>query len=407
MQCERKSDEPTYMHESAHWLVLLYGSLEYDGRVRRVIDILESMGGRIAVVDTMRPGASLEHEDTGVRRIRILPPARGTMVLGHMRFAAAVLTEALRSRPKVVIAEDYFTAVLGLVAARLSRALFIYDAHELIIPEHGRRRTFREWFWYSLERLAAPRAGLVIAANEDRAQIMAAHYGLSRVPEVMRNIPTVDGAGMSQTELAMMYPELVRATDDEVQVIYQGAMSLKRGLGTLVAAMTHLPSRYRLLMVGDGPDLEAIREVAAEILDPGRFHAFGRVQNSDLNAITSSADVGIVAYPNEGLNNIYCAPNKLFEYAQAGLPVVATAQPLLSRLVQTYGIGEVVNPDSDAAELARAIAVVTARGKHDYADAVQQFLRDHEWSDEALRIRAALRLSVCEWEGGKCPAWTH
>ena len=80
----------------------------------------------------------------------------------------------------------------------------------------------------------------------------------------------------------------------------------------------------------------------------------------------SLCDVGILTYTFDGLNNIYCSPNKLFEYTQAGLPVVATAQPSLVNIVRKYDIGAIVGETNYSAE------------PSEFADAVIEVLNNYQ-----------------------------
>jgi glycosyltransferase involved in cell wall biosynthesis len=172
-------------------------------------------------------------------------------------------------------------------------------------------------------------------------------------------------------------------------VLYQGYVDLSRGIGRFVLALAELPVEYRVVVVGGGPDVERLREMGRPFENAGRFAMLGQVAHRLLPAITALADVGIVTYPFHGLNNVYCAPNKVFEYAQAGVPIVATDQPPLRRLVGGYGIGELVSERQDAGELAAVIQKVV-ENKAEFTKALPRFLQDHRWEDEATRVRAAL-----------------
>jgi glycosyltransferase involved in cell wall biosynthesis len=58
-------------------------------------------------------------------------------------------------------------------------------------------------------------------------------------------------------------------------------------------------------------------------------------------SICSVADVGIHPIENTCLNHFYCLPNKLFQYIQAGIPVLCSDFPEMRKIVNGYKVGEV------------------------------------------------------------------
>jgi glycosyltransferase involved in cell wall biosynthesis len=74
----------------------------------------------------------------------------------------------------------------------------------------------------------------------------------------------------------------------------------------------------------------------------------------ELLAVTAGADLGVIAYRNVGLNNYYTSPNKLFEYAAAGVPVAASHFPELIKVVEGLQLGRTFDPD-DPRSIAAAV----------------------------------------------------
>ncbi len=371
------------------FLVLLYGTLEYDGRVQRMLEILKSLG-RVTIVDLSNQSTNNNIDVLkDMRRIQVRLPKQASKMGRHLHFWRAVVQVALRERPTFVVAEDYFTTLPGWISAKCSGCKLIYDSHELIIPEPSKRMSKRDRFWYMLERWVIHRADLVIAANEERAHLMAEHYNLSQNPVVMRNIPALANPTTSKEDVLHRFPMLSRSRPDEVLVIYQGDVSLSRGIGRFVKAFSYLGPEYRIVIVGGGQDLGRIKELGQSLESEGRLVTLGRVEHKTLPAITAIADVGIVTYPFQGLNNIYCASNKIFEYAQAGLPLVATDQLPLRRLVEKYGIGKLIGEHDGAEKVANAIREV-AENKNEYVKNLVRLLDDYRFEEEAKRVREAI-----------------
>jgi glycosyltransferase involved in cell wall biosynthesis len=65
----------------------------------------------------------------------------------------------------------------------------------------------------------------------------------------------------------------------------------------------------------------------------------------------------VVIYENTSLNNYHAAPNKLYSYLMAGLPIVSSDFPGLREVVVSGGVGEVFEPSS-AESIASAIRLL-------------------------------------------------
>jgi glycosyltransferase involved in cell wall biosynthesis len=138
--------------------------------------------------------------------------------------------------------------------------------------------------------------------------------------------------------------------------LYQGLIDPSRNIHVLVDAVASVPPPALLVLLGGG-DEEYLRSLHARVAGLGLerrvlFHP--RIPYAEVAAFTAAADAGILLYRNDCRNNYYCAPNKLYEYMHAGLPVITSDFPGLRALVESEGIGVCVNPE-DAAALAAAI----------------------------------------------------
>jgi glycosyltransferase involved in cell wall biosynthesis len=332
---------------------------------------------RVVSVDS---GRTFRPAGYGVRTVPL--GSGGGQPVRHLRFLAALLSEARAWRPHVVHAHDFFMAYPGLLAAKVAGARLVYDAHELIVPEPGIPLSARDRFWYRLERRAVGRAALVIAANRHRAEIMREHYGLRSTPVVVANIPPLPPAAPPAEEVLARYPILRRRRPDSVRLVYQGDISLSRGVWELGKSLAELPERFDLLIVGGGPDLERLRRrVAASGLGE-RILFTGRIPREDLHPLLTTCDIGLISYPQEGQNNIWCAPNKLYEYAQAGLPTFARENPVLREQMEQWGVG--IAGDQVATSI-RAIAAELDR----FRSRLPAFLEGNRWEAEADRLLRA------------------
>jgi glycosyltransferase involved in cell wall biosynthesis len=365
-------------------LMAVYNPIDFDGRVKRAC---EALAIDYDLTLLCLRGSGQYHSD----RFEILrtPLATGFGSIGRLLvFWLAFLRAALRLRPDCVYANDFFLPVPGWVAARLVRARFVYDAHELIIPTAGQRMTPKEWLFYRLERWAVRRADLVIAANAERASVMQEHYGLTAAPIAVRNIPPAPRSRFGDSEVLDRYPGLRRSLPDDVHVIYMGDINLGRGLAVLFEALPFLPACFKIIFVGNGPDLGALRALAAKADE--RLRVIGPVPHAEVYDVVRQADIGFISYSMRSINEILCAPNKVIEYAQAGLPMVATCQPTIRSIFNAYPMGVLVGCGGEMTPRAVAGALIdVASARNGYASALGIFLKEHTWEKEATGLLQA------------------
>ncbi|WP_459947330.1 glycosyltransferase [Desulfocastanea catecholica] len=335
--------------------------------------------------------ASSNSNDNNIpNRIRMSFPQKRKTIWRHLLFWSKAVSIALKTKPKIIIGEDYFTVFPAWLASVFCGAQFIYDAHELIIPDESRAFKCRALFWYRLEKFVINKADLIIAANIERAVLMKEHYKLAHTPIVMRNIPTPCNIDCEPNELLRVFPALANKASDEKWALYQGFIAEDRGIGRFVEALRYLPENYRMIIAGDGPFRVKLSSLASDLIESDRLLLLGRIENRILNSLTILADVGIVCYPNTGLNNIYCAPNKLFEYAQACLPVIATNQPPLRKLIETYSIGETVLNDGSPNDIANSIIRI-AKKKEKFCSGLKRLISENPIYVEIDSVRDVIK----------------
>ena len=301
----------------------------------RSVAVLER-SARVAVSQTVRL----------VRRTRRLP------------YRDAVLADRARYyRPDVLHAHDLPQLLAATVVARSRGVPVVYDAHELYPVISSLRPRLRKRL-ARLEARLIGRCDAVITVNPYLAQEFARRYSIA-VPTVILN--AVDPSGRAG-HTDPIRPSLGLPADTRI-VLYQGWLSAERGLVRLVDALAHVPDDVHLVYLGYG---EAGSTVVAHADRAGlgdRVHVLDAVPQAELPIWTAAADVGVIPYPDIDLNHRYCSPNKLFEFIQASVPVVANDLPYLRDVIVGESIGEVALIE-DAHSFGLAIARVLDADRH-------------------------------------------
>jgi glycosyltransferase involved in cell wall biosynthesis len=262
-------------------------------------------------------------------------------LVSHAGFAIAIAG----SRADVVHAHDVNTLPTAWLAARLSGAKLVYDAHEISTSREGYDgiRGFIAW----IERTFMTRADATITTTEARAKFFARSYDVDR-PLVLQNRPRWAPSSRSsllRDRLGLKEPWPI--------VLYQGGLQQGRGLERLVDTSAAIEGAY-YVFVGGGRIEEELRARAAALPSRDRVFFIPTVSLAELPRVTESADIGVQPLENTCFNHFSTDSNKLFEYVAAGLPVVATDLPEVRRVVAGYDLGLLVR-SGDTDGLARAI----------------------------------------------------
>ncbi|MHB0999824.1 MAG: glycosyltransferase [Armatimonadota bacterium] len=367
-------------------LMAVFGHIEYDGRVQRAAEALsKSFNVTVISVASHNNYKNPLFDSITVR----VPGNKSYGAKQFFSFAYSFIGIAKRLHPDIVYSHDYYLPFPGFLAARFIRSKYIYDAHELYIPEDSYKLNMRARFFYIMERFSIRKAHLVIAANKERALLMKEHFGLIQTPVSIRNIPP-QNINADRISVLDNYPLLKKSS--RIKLIYQGDIALHRGIDRFIYAMKGLVDSCELILVGGGQDLPIIKDLVDELDLNGSIKFVGKVLRDDLQQIIRSCDIGIITYNSKGYNNIYCSPNKLYEYTQAGLPVIVTAQPPLKEAVEGYGIGVVCGDQLDPSvdDITKAIHVA-AKEMHTYKLNIPRFLHDNDWNNEADKLLSAVQ----------------
>ncbi len=147
----------------------------------------------------------------------------------------------------------------------------------------------------------------------------------------------------------------------EITLVTVGRLERYKRVDRQIGALSKLPERYRLTVIGDGPEREALerRAVRSGVDDRVRFR--GRVSTEELHGWYAVADAYLALSEDESFGMT------LLEAASAGAPVVASDIPAHDEVSGYLPRERVVLVPGEAndAELARSIESAVARGRSD------------------------------------------
>lgn len=309
--------------------------------------------------------------------------------LRYIKVFLGVLSVAWKFKPDIVHAHEVGALPIGRAIQVFLKARLVYDAHELYRDSLIFSSAVRK-FLGRLETHFMKSCDAIIACNHPRAAIMHAEYGAPFLPAVVPNISRY----MAYKPTTNLQEKLKTAVLGISRlVLYQGAIIPGRGLEMTPHALSLLPENFGMALMGGGvPAYKSIlMNLAVELGVGNRFFILPPVLQTQLFPFTCSADVGMVIYQNTCRNNYYCAPNKLYEYAAAGVPMVGTDFPTIRGFIESQNVGTLFHPESPE-DLARAISEV-CRSEATYAGMFESCLKTAEqftWENVSQKELLAL-----------------
>lgn len=135
-------------------------------------------------------------------------------------------------------------------------------------------------------------------------------------------------------------------------VSFVGGISNIRGIFEMVNSMEHVKEDVKLQIAGKFHPSSLIDEVSNS---EGwkKVDYLNQIDRNSLRKLLQSSIAGIVLF-HPAPNHIEAQPNKMFEYMEAGIAVIASNFPLWKKIIETNKCGICINPFKPT-ELANAI----------------------------------------------------
>ncbi|MFP4135231.1 MAG: glycosyltransferase, partial [Halothece sp.] len=233
----------------------------------------------------------------------------------------------------------------------------VYDSHEFYVERNRgyKLNPLRRFALLQFEKFLIRKSDAVITVSQAIAEELSKRYKIA-LPTVILNVP------ISPREVMVTSEKSIRVAL-EIQpeykiLLYTGGIAFNRGLDKVIKSLQFLPQCY-FVMMGNGSEkyINQLKEIALENGVDSRVCTFGPVPSGEVTTYAASADLGIAAIENVCLSYYYCAPNKIFEYLSANLPIIASNFPEMSRIINQYEIGGTFDPNQPQ-DIAKAVQEV-------------------------------------------------
>ncbi|MEN9406604.1 MAG: hypothetical protein RLZ12_888 [Bacillota bacterium] len=271
-------------------------------------------------------------------------------ILNMVTFACNLIFQAMfTKKPDIILASSppLLVPLAGWLLARFKRIPFVLEVRDLwpesLVVMNGLKQKslvarLLSWLATFLYHKADK---IVVLTNHQRDALVK--RGVAR--EVVTLIP--NGVAVSKIvkpKLCANFYQQFGVPANAFVALYAGAHGPANGLQSVALAAKYLPKDIYIVLVGDGPEKEAlIKFCQQQKINQVKFLPV--VSKENIYEYTFNAGCGIISLQD---NDIFrgARPNKLFDYAFAGLPIVTNVDGEVREVVEGYGLGVFAPPNN-------------------------------------------------------------
>jgi len=290
----------------------------------------------------------------------------------YIEFQRKLYKEILKNADNktILLANDLETLMPNYLISKKLNIPLIFDSHEIFTEMPTIQGRWVKQVWKKIEKTFVPKIKRMITASNSYANWFVKEYNINK-PLVITNLPRkIEFTGTKE--------------NSQKVILYQGWLNYSRGIDKAILAMQSIDNA-ELWIAGGGPLEGEFLELAKQSGVEHKVKFLGKLCPEDLRQITPKADVGLSIEENKGLSYYYSLPNKISDYIQSRVPVVVSNFPEMTEIVQTFGVGEIIQNHSPE-DLAKKINLVLENGKAFYLHNLNVASDELCWENQEEKI---------------------
>ncbi len=359
-------------------LVSVTNDLVTDQRVHKVCTTLTQMNFDVLLIGRRFKHSELINRNYKTTRMKLV---FNSGFLFYAEYNLRLFFKLFFLKKDILLANDLDTILPNYLINKLFNKKLVYDSHELFteVPELI-NRPFVQKFWLRIEEFILPKLKNCYTVNNTIAKIYNSKYNIP--VQVIRNLAPIHNIGNIDGD----FSKIIKG--DKNMLILQGSgINVDRGAEETVEMMQYLKDTL-LYIIGSGDVFETLKTKIKTLKLEKKVIILNKMKYTELMKFTQIADIGISLDKNTNLNYEFSLPNKVFDYIQAGTPLLVSNRKNVAELVSENNIGKVTKTHNPK-KLANIVSEML-KNKQEYniwCENLNKIAAIYNWENESKNLR--------------------
>ena len=319
--------------------LIFLGDFFFDARCINMADTIIDAGMDLSIIDAGK--SNNQYRENKIHHISL--PKSG--LYKYIKFHQETKKILTKMNVKKIIAGDLFSLP---AATSFKDAYIIYDSREIYTQLAGLvNKPLSQAFWSWIEKKYINKTQSVLVTAKGDGIILNKLYRDINIFHIY-NFPSRKLKPKGKVSLR----KKLNLPDESKIFLYQGVLHIGRGIKSMIQLLEDFPSAHAVI-IGNGPYREELENYSQKMNVKNRTHFLGKIPYIKMLELTVGADIGFSLIRPISKSYEQALPNKIFEYALANVPVIASNLLEMETIIKKFNLGLTV-PHND-------------KGKHKWA----------------------------------------
>ncbi len=272
------------------------------------------------------------------------------LILFISLYTINAIAQGIKKKFDILHAHDLNTLHIAAIIKIFKWKPLIYDSHEHYPSVLRDSSKILYYFGLIAERFFVLFVTAIVTTNDAIAEQLKKYKKPIFIVSNCIDLNWFDNLADKQKAEQLLKKHNIKK--DKPIILYEGIVKKIRGLQYLLDAKNYLKNEVIILIVGEGPYIEELKQIAKE-KNYKDVYITGHVSYDDIPNYILASDIGVnLLLPS--FNNKFGNPNKIFEYLAGNVPLLVSNLPEMEKVVREGNCGFIVDP-ADPKEIAEKI----------------------------------------------------